>query len=156
MNILNTRVVSERSYLSGQWSNCGCRLYSAFFSEPALRALTKALDDKLPERLNCFADRPRWSRSGSQACVRALAMDRPKGKLYQMDMRAVPIEGSAKHRVTTRQLDLDFTSLKRLNDNLNEFQGRFGNKYLLRVEVPTGSPDRWPGNWPGRTPHRKR
>ena len=63
-------------------------------------------------------------------------MDRLKGKLYQMDMRAVPIEGSAKHRVTTRQLYLDFASLKRLNDNLNEFQGRFGISISLGLRCP--------------------
>jgi hypothetical protein len=80
----------------------------------------------------------------------------PKGQALSYGYACCSIEGSANHRVTMRQLDLDFASLKRLNDNLNEFQGRFGNKYLLRLEVPTGSPDRWPGNWPGRTPHRKR
>jgi hypothetical protein len=78
-----------------------------------------------------------------------------KGKLYQMDKPAVPIEESAKHHVSTEMMERDFESLKQLNHDLNEFQGRFGNKYLLPLEHPAHSPEPWPGKFPGRILRRR-
>jgi hypothetical protein len=121
-----------------------------------LRALAHALDDRIPEKTELLK---LVERAQNAPVARHGYAHRPwveyKGKLYQVDMPAVPIEGSAKHHVSTKTMDADFASLKQLNDDLNEFQGRFGSKYLLPLEVRTDSPEPWPGKWPGRIHRRK-
>ncbi len=117
-----------------------------------LRALAFALDDRIPEKSELTA---LLARAQNAPAARHGYAHRPwieyKGKLYQMDMPAVPIEDLAKHHVSTKTMDADFASLKTLNDDLNDFQGRFGNKYLLPLEVRADSPEPWPGKWPGHT-----
>lgn len=100
-----------------------------------VRALATALDHRLPERTELIALVERVNRAPA---ARHGYAHRPwilaDGKLYQLDTPAVPIEKSAKHRITTKQLDTDCKSLRQLNADLNEFQGRFGNKYLTPIE----------------------
>ena len=121
-----------------------------------LRALAVALDDRLPEKPELLA---LLKRTQEAPAARHGYAHRPwieyKDRLYQMDKPAVPIEDSAKHHIATKTMDEDFASLKALNDDLNNFQGRFGNKYLFRLEVPAHSLDPWPGKWPGRVPHQR-
>jgi hypothetical protein len=121
-----------------------------------LRALATALDDRIPEKRELLA---LLTRTQEAPVARHGYAHRPwiacKGKVYQMDKPAVPIEESAKHHVSTKTMDEDFASLKSLNDALNDFQRRFGNKYLFRLEVPAYSPEPWPGKWPGRIPRRR-
>jgi hypothetical protein len=121
-----------------------------------LRALAFALDDRIPEKPDLIA---LLKRAQNAPAARHGYAHRPwieyKGKLYQMDMPTVPIEDSAKHHVSTKTMDEDFASLKALNDDLYRFQGDFGNKYLLPLEVRADAPEPWPGKWPGRTPRRK-
>jgi hypothetical protein len=123
-----------------------------------LRSLAIALDDRIPEKRELLT---LLERAQNAPAARHGYAHRPwieyKGKLYQMDMPAVPIERSAKHHVSTKTMDADFASLKALNEALNGFQGRFANKYLLMLEPAARSdlPRPWPGKWPGRTPRRK-
>jgi hypothetical protein len=121
-----------------------------------LRALAVALDNRLPERAELL---DLLERAQNAPAARHGYAHRPwieyKGKLYQMDMPAVPIERSAKHHVSTKTMDADFASLEKLSEDLSAFQGRFGNKYLLPLERRTDSPEPWPGKWPGRTRGRK-
>jgi hypothetical protein len=121
-----------------------------------LRALAQALDDHIPEKPELLK---LLERAQNAPAARHGYAHRPwleyRGKLYQMDKPAVPIEESAKHHVSTKTMDADFASLKQLNDDLNEFQGRFGNKYLFQLEVRAESPEPWPGKWPGHIPRRK-
>jgi hypothetical protein len=124
-----------------------------------LRALANALDDRIPEKAELITLLERAQRAPA---ARHGYAHRPwleyKGKLRQMDKPAVPIGDSATHHVSTKVMDADFASLKTLNDDLNAYQGRFANKYLLSLEpnARVGSPEPWPGKWPGRTRHRKR
>lgn len=121
-----------------------------------LRALAHALDDRIPEKADLLK---LLDRAQNAPAARHGYAHRPwveyNRKLYQMDKPAVPIEDSAKHHVSTKTMDADFASLKQLNDDLNEFQGRFGNKYLFPLEVRAESPEPWPGKWPGHIPRRK-
>jgi hypothetical protein len=123
-----------------------------------VRALVNALDYRLPERdelINLV------NRVNKAPTARHGYAHRPwiseNGKLYQLDTPAVPIEKSTKHRVTTKQLDADCATLRKLNLDLNEFQGRFGNKYQTPLEIQvTQKPQLpWPGKWPERIPLRK-
>jgi hypothetical protein len=122
-----------------------------------VRDLAKALDDRLPEKAQLLALIERVYKAPANRHGYA---HRPwieqGGKLYQLDMPAVPIQDSAKHPVTTQQMDADCALLRRLNDDLNEFQRGFGNKYLLPLERRAESPEPWPGKWPGHTPRRKK
>jgi hypothetical protein len=121
-----------------------------------LRALALALDDRIPEKAELLK---LVDRAQNAPAARHGYAHRPwveyKGKLYQMDKPAVPIEDSTKHHVSTKTMDADFASLKQLNDDLNEFQGRFGNKYLFQLERRTDSPEPWPGKWPGHIPRQR-
>lgn len=121
-----------------------------------LRALAVALDDRITEKVDLLA---LLKRAQEAPAARHGYAHRPwieyKGKLYQMDKPAVPIQDSAKHHVSTATMDADLASLKALNEDLNWFQGHFGNKYLLSLEVRAESPEPWPGKWPGRTRRRK-
>ena len=123
-----------------------------------LRALAVALDDRIPEKSELL---DLLKRAQDAPAARHGYAHRPwveyKGQLYQMDMPAIPIEDSGKHHVSTRTMDADISSLKKLSDDLMKFQGRFGNKYLLMLEssARSDSPDPWPGKWPGRNPRRK-
>jgi hypothetical protein len=124
-----------------------------------LRALAVALDDRIPEKLHLL---DLLNRAQRAPAARHGYAHRPwieyKGKLYQMDMPTVPIEQSARHHVSTKTMDADLAALRALNEDLNSFQGHFGNKYMLMLELPaqTDSPEPWPGKWPGRTPRRKK
>jgi hypothetical protein len=116
-----------------------------------VRALANALDDRIPEKFGLIA---LLKRAQKAPAARHGYAHRPwieqDGRLYQMDMPAVPIEESAKHPITTTQMDADIAQLRKLNDDLHEFQGRFGNKYLFLLERPAHSPEPWPGKYPGR------
>jgi len=124
-----------------------------------LRALAVALDDRIPEKRDLIELLNRAQRAPA---ARHGYAHRPwleyKGKLYQMDMPAVPIEESAKHHVATKQMDTDLAALRALNEDLNYFQRLFGNKYPLMLEQTARIdwPAPWPGKWPGRTPRRKK
>ena len=78
-----------------------------------LRALAVALDDRIPEKPELLS---LIQRAQNAPAARHGYAHRPwieyKGKLYQMDMPAVPIEDSAKHHVSTKTMDADFASLK--------------------------------------------
>jgi hypothetical protein len=123
-----------------------------------VRALAAALDHRLPERdeLVSLIERIRKA-----PAARNRYAHRPwiseNGKLYQLDMPAVPIEKSAKHHVTTKQLAADCAALRKLNADLSEFQGCFGNKYRtpLEIEVTREPQQPWPGKWPEHIPRRK-
>ena len=123
-----------------------------------LRALAMALDHRLPERAELIALIDRISKA---PVARHGYAHRPwifqKGKLYQLDTPAVPFEKSAKHRVTTKQLDADYAALLKLTTELNEFHIRFGNKYRTRLELEVtrepGLP--WPGKWPVHVPRKR-
>jgi hypothetical protein len=123
-----------------------------------LRALAVALDNRISEKSDLLA---LLKRAQEAPAARHGYAHRPwieyKGKLYQMDKPAVPIEGSAKHHVSTKTMDADLASLKTLNEDLNWFQGHFGNKYLLMLEpnAQMDLPEPWPGKWPGRIPRQK-
>jgi len=123
-----------------------------------LRALANSLDNRIPEKSELLG---LLKRAQEMPAARHGYAHRPwveyKGQLYQMDMPAVPIEASAKHHVSAKTMDSDFASLKKLSDDLIEFQARFGNKYALMLEpsARASSPDPWPGKWPGRTPRHK-
>ena len=120
-----------------------------------LRALAVSLDERISEKRELLA---LIQRAQDAPAARHGYAHRPwieyKGKLYQMDMPAVPIGDSAKHHVSTKTMDADFAALKKLNEDLNEFQGRFANKYLLMLEpnARSDSSAPWPGKWPGRNP----
>jgi hypothetical protein len=124
-----------------------------------VRALAAALDHRLPERDELIALVERVSKAPA---ARHGYAHRPwiseNGKLYQLDTPAVPIEKSTKHRVTTAQLDADCATLRKLNADLNEFQGRFGNKYKTPLEIQvTREPHLpWPGKWPEYIHRRKK
>jgi hypothetical protein len=121
-----------------------------------VRALAQALDNRIPEKTELL---DLLRRAQKAPAARHGYAHRPwveqDGRLYQMDMPAVPIEQSAKHPVTTAQMDADLALLRKLNDDLHQFQGRFGNKYLLPLERPIASPGPWPGKYPGRIPRPK-
>lgn len=122
-----------------------------------LRKLAVALDDRIPEKPELLA---LLKRAEGALAARHGYAHRPwveyKGKLYQMDKPAVPIEDSTKHHVSTKTMHEYFASLRQLDDDLKEFQRRFANKYLLMLEpsARADSPDPWPGKWPGRTPRQ--
>jgi hypothetical protein len=120
-----------------------------------LRALARALDDRIPEKpeLLKLLERAKNAPAARHGYAHGPWIEY-KGKLYQMDKPAVPIEDSAKHHVSTKTMDADFASLKQLSDDLNGFQGHFGNKYLLPLERRAESPEPWPGKWPGRIPRQ--
>jgi hypothetical protein len=122
-----------------------------------IRALALVLDDRIPEKpqlINLL------KRAQKAPAARHGYAHRPwveqSDKLYQLDMPAVPIEQSAKHPVTIAQMDTDIVALRTLNSDLNEFQGRFGNKYLLPLERRAESTEPWPGKWPGSVPRPTR
>jgi hypothetical protein len=123
-----------------------------------VRALANGLDHRLPERDELIALVERVNKAPA---ARHGYAHRPwiseNGKLYQLDMPAVPIEKSAKHHVTMKQLAADCAALRKLNADLNEFQGRFGNKYRtpLEIEVTREPQQPWPGKWPEHIPRRK-
>jgi hypothetical protein len=123
-----------------------------------LRALTNALDHRLPERDELLA---LVNRAIKAPAARHRYAHRPwileNGKLYQLEMPAVPIEKSAKNHITTKQLDADCTALRKLDADLYEFVGRFANKYLLQLEGQASREPQqpWPGKWPAHIPRRK-
>jgi hypothetical protein len=121
-----------------------------------VRALAHSLDDRIPEKVELITLVERVQKAPA---ARNGYAHRPwieyKGKLYQLDKPAVPIEESAKHHIGLQKMDNDLSDLRSLNSDLNEFQGRFGNRYPLPLEVRTDSPEPWPGKWPGRTRHLK-
>lgn len=124
-----------------------------------LRALATALDHRLAERdeLIALVERVRKAPAARHGYAhRPWVLE--KGKLYQLDFPAVPIENSAKHRVTTTQMDADYAALQKLNADLNDFQGRFGNRYRtpLEIQVTQEPQTPWPGKWPKHIPRPKR
>jgi hypothetical protein len=135
--------------------------YFAIFNQRArtdmVRALAIALDHRLPERneLIELMERVRKAPAARHGYAHRPWMTDGK-RLFQMQMPAVPIEKSTRHRVTTKQLDADFATLQKLNADLLEFQGRFQNKYLTPIEflVSREPQTPWPGKWPEHIPRR--
>lgn len=139
--------------------------WQAFFASANARARTNmvmalavALDHRLPERDELIA---LIQRVNDAPAARHGYAHRPwvlaKGKLYQLDMPAVPLQKSKKHHVSTKKLDADCAALRALDADLNAFLQRFGNNYLLMLEyLTTREPQQpWPGKWPGHIPRRK-
>jgi hypothetical protein len=124
-----------------------------------VRALAMALDHRLPERdeLIALVERIRRAPAARHGYAHRPWMTDGK-RLFQMEMPAVPIEKSTKHRVTTKQLDNDFVFLQKLNDDLWEFQQRFQNKYLTPIEILVSREPQtpWPGKWPEHIPRPKK
>ena len=92
-----------------------------------VRALANALDHRLPERdeLVSLIDRVlKAPKARNSYAHRPWILE--NGKLYQLEMPAVPIERSLKHRVTTKQLDADCVALRKLHAELREFCVRLG------------------------------
>ena len=123
-----------------------------------VRALTDGLDHRLPERdelINLINRVQKAPAARNRYAHRPWILE--NGKLYQLEMPAVPIEASVRHRVTTKQLDADCDILRKLNADLHEFQGRFGNKYKTPVELEVSRMPEipWPGKLPVHIPPRK-
>jgi hypothetical protein len=118
-----------------------------------IRSLAKSLDARLPEREELLALIKRVS---DAPAVRNGYAHKPwvlrDGKLYQLDLPAIPIEASKMHHVSITRLNEDCAALRYLHQEVSEFDTRFSNKYLLQLEPQvTRTSDPWPGMAPEHT-----
>jgi hypothetical protein len=138
--------------------------WDAFFSlqnskarTDMIRSLATGLDDRLPERQALLDLVERCSRAaGPRNAYAHRSWILERGKLYQLDKPAVPVETSLKHHVSLKNMDADIAALRKLETDLRDFLIVFGNKYPLRLERDRHDPEPWPGKWPGHTPRPKR